>query len=67
MKINEILFGEAEEGVPLKCFRVGWRGCTSIDDIFHGKDRAGLRMYSYRVNFENAPSIDINDTAGVWE
>lgn len=66
MKINEILFGEGGEGSPLKCFRIGWRGCVSIDDIYHGKDKAGMEMYSYKVNFENSPSIEINDTVGIW-
>lgn len=67
MKIDQILFGKGGEGFPLKCFRVGWHGCVSIDDIYHGKDKAGMDMYSYRVNFESKSSIEINDTVGIWE
>ena len=67
MKMNQILFGEGSEGDPLKGFRVGLHGCVSIDDIPHGKDAGGMEMYSYRVNFESVPSIEINDAIEVWE
>lgn len=50
---------------PLLCYEVGKLGCAKIEGVFHGKDSAGLDVYSYIVHFEDGDKKEIIDTFAV--
>jgi len=56
-----IIFGEMAEDDSHQCYKVGLRGCTAITGIPRGKV-GGLDAFSYKIDFEDKDSVEIEDT-----
>ena len=63
--VTMVLFGSSGPGKAVSCFKVGILGCNKITSKFHGKDDAGLPMYSYTAHFKGHKSVDIKDPSWV--
>lgn len=61
-----IIFGDRETNKPLQCYKVGLMGCKSITEIEH-ESTGGLGCFSYRVEFESGPSVEVRDTLMVTD